>query len=109
MKTGIKNLWLYDEGNRNKGLQKCEGTLCVLDFYVDENVQRGGWGRRIFEAMLGDLEGMEGLELEKNAGRLAYDRPSKKMKPFLAKHYGLGNFVDQSNNYVVFQPFWDSR
>ena len=26
--------------------------MCVLDFYVSQNVQRGGYGKKIFEHML---------------------------------------------------------
>jgi L-amino acid N-acyltransferase YncA len=26
--------------------------VCVLDFYVDNKVQRGGYGKQLFDAML---------------------------------------------------------
>ena len=66
----------------------------MLDFYVHENVQRGGYGKTIFEYM----RRREGVPPEK----MAYDRPSEKLIGFLAKHYGLKNYVPQNNNYVVF-------
>ena len=38
---------------------------------------------------------------------LAYDRPSSKLVPFLAKHYSLSRIVQQSNNYVVFEDYFE--
>lgn len=38
--------------------------------------------------------------------KFAYDRPSLKFKSFLAKHYGLRKFVQQNNNYVVFDDYF---
>lgn len=114
VKTGVKNLWLYNDEQRKKGLQDCPKVTCVLDFYVDESVQRGGWGRRVFDAMVSDLsrsggKAFEGLGGEEIAGRLAYDRPSEKMLPFLARHFGLTDIKEQSNNYLVFKGFWDAK
>lgn len=72
--------------------------LCVLDFYVSERCQRGGFGKEIFDAM---------LEVEQtSAHRLAYDRPSGKLLPFLAKHFGLKSYVPQNNNYVVYDEYF---
>lgn len=39
--------------------------------------------------------------------KLAYDRPSPKLKGFLSKHYGLKNFVPQSNNFIVFDDYFE--
>ena len=39
--------------------------------------------------------------------KIAYDRPSPKLIGFLAKHYGLRNYVPQNNNYIVFSQYWD--
>jgi alpha-tubulin N-acetyltransferase 1 len=61
-------------------------------------MQRGGHGKDIFERMLM----VEGVEPRK----LAYDRPSPKLRGFLAKHYNLKNFVPQNNNYVVFDDYF---
>ena len=38
--------------------------------------------------------------------KLAYDRPSPKLKGFLAKYYGLKNHVPQNNNFVVFDDYY---
>ena len=67
----------------------------VLDFYVDEEYQRLGVGRSLFEGMLGHEEA--------EAPRLAYDRPSPKLLGFLRKHYGLTEYTPQTNNYVLFE------
>ena len=72
--------------------------MCVLDFYVHESVQRGGHGKDMFERMLKE----ENIEPRK----LAYDRPSPKLKAFLAKHYGLKSFVNQNNNFVIFDAYF---
>ena len=42
--------------------------------------------------------GGEGVQ----AKDLAYDRPSAKMLPFLAKHFGLHDFIEQPNRFVIF-------
>ena len=47
----------------------------------------------------------EGIEPRK----LAYDRPSPKLKAFLSKYYNLKNFVQQNNNYVVFDDYFEDR
>ena len=72
--------------------------LCVLDFYVHESVQRGGHGKALFETMLKN----ENV----NPRKLAYDRPSAKLKGFVAKHYGLKSHVTQNNNFVVFDDYF---
>lgn len=73
--------------------------VCVLDFYVNEKVQRGGFGKTLFDAM---------LEYEKqHPAKLAYDRPSPKLIGFLSKHFGLKSFVPQNNNYVVFDEYFN--
>mmetsp|Transcript_29927 Transcript_29927/g.81105 ORF Transcript_29927/g.81105 Transcript_29927/m.81105 type:complete len:349 (-) Transcript_29927:18-1064(-) len=73
--------------------------VCALDFYVHESCQRSGYGRKLFDAMLS----CEGLR----ASQLAYDRPSPKLKAFLAKHFGLTRFRPQNNNYVVFDDYFE--
>ena len=66
----------------------------MLDFYVHESIQRGGYGRKLFEKM---------MEFEKvPARRMAYDRPSPLLLKFLKKHYGLASYVPQNNKYVVY-------
>merc|ERR1719353_1713836 len=74
--------------------------LSVLDFYVNEAVQRTGFGRLLFEKM---------LEAEKTtAARLAYDRPSPKLLGFLRKHYSLSAYTPQNNNFVVFNRYFEN-
>jgi alpha-tubulin N-acetyltransferase 1 len=70
----------------------------VLDFYVHESMQRGGHGKALFELML-QTENL-------TAAQLGYDRPSEKLISFLAKHYGLKNYVPQNNNFVVFNSYF---
>ena len=36
----------------------------------------------------------------------AYDRPSQ-MLPFLRKHYGLADYNEQPNNFVVFDDYFE--
>jgi alpha-tubulin N-acetyltransferase 1 len=48
-------------------------------------MQRGGHGMDLFSRML-QIEGVE-------PRKLAYDRPSPKMRGFLSKYYGLKNYV----------------
>ena len=38
--------------------------------------------------------------------KIAYDRPSEKLLNFLRKHYGLENYVPQSNNFVVYSNYF---
>ena len=94
LKTGKRNLFIRNDFGTIKEIK----PVCVLDFYVHESVQRGGYGRALFEYMLRQ----EGLRPEK----LAYDRPSEKLVAFLGKHYGLKKYVPQNNNFVVFDAFW---
>lgn len=61
--------------------------LCVLDFYVHESCQRQGLGIRLFEAVL-TAEGAD-------PACMGYDRPSRKLMAFLAKHFGLTKYTPQ--------------
>lgn len=94
IKTGTRKLFI-----RNRANALIEMTpLCVLDFYVSERCQRGGFGKEIFDAMLNTEQTL--------ASKLAYDRPSGKLLPFLAKHFGLKSYVPQNNNYVVYDEYF---
>lgn len=73
--------------------------LCVLDFYVCENLQRSGEGKALFEHM----RLHEGVD----AASLGYDRPSPKFLGFLRKHYGLSSYTPQSNFFVLFDEYWN--
>ena len=74
--------------------------LCVLDFYISSSYQRRNLGHRLFLAM---LEG-EGVE----ARALAFDKPSFRLHPFLKKHFGLEDFVEQPNQFVVFEDYFEA-
>ena len=94
IKVGTKKLFLRD---RNYNYHEVN-TLCVLDFYVHESIQRRGVGKQLFDYM---------LEFEKKLPtELAYDRPSPKLLSFLKKYFGLNDFIQQTNNYVVFDEFF---
>jgi len=54
----------------------------------------------LFEAML--------VAEDREARSLAYDRPSPKMLPFLRKHYGLRDYNEQPNNFVVFDDYFEN-
>lgn len=48
------------------------------------------------------------LEYEKqHPAKLAYDRPSPKLIGFMSKHFGLKSYVQQNNNYVVFDEYFN--
>ena len=97
LKVGKKKLFLLDEeGNHSEML-----PLCVLDFYIVEDHQRLGCGKRLFECMLSN---------ERTEPRnLAIDRPSPKLISFLKKHYGLVHTIPQINNYVIYTGFFKNQ
>ena len=98
LKMGYKQLFHYDAKGR---IRELPNQLCVLDFYVHDDYQRGGYGKLLFEAALHN----EQLPPE----RFAYDRPSPKLIGFMGKHYGLRDFVPQQNKFVIFDEFFLSR
>jgi len=95
IKIGHKPLFVMDLN----GNQLEVNPLCVLDFYVLEDYQRCGYGKKLFEYMLKD-------QLISNPGQLAIDRPSVKFKSFLRKHYGLSRNIPQVNNFVIYEGFF---
>ncbi|KAK2829988.1 hypothetical protein Q5P01_017919 [Channa striata] len=97
LKVGYKKLFLLDQ----QGVHIEAEPLCVLDFYVAENLQRHGYGLELFEFML-QHKNLEPVTM-------AYDRPSPKFLSFLAKHYCLTESVPQVNNFVVFEGFFRNR
>ena len=44
-----------------------------------------------------------------NPAKLAYDKPSHKLISFLSKHYGLKEYVIQSNNFIVFNAYFQQQ
>ncbi|EKF30815.1 hypothetical protein MOQ_005362 [Trypanosoma cruzi marinkellei] len=97
LKMGVKKLFITHPSYA--ALVEID-PLCVLDFFVDTNSQRKGFGKILFDAML--LH--EGL----SPGEVAIDRPSVKFLAFLRKYYGLVDYTPQSNNFVVFHRYFDT-
>ncbi|KAJ8273819.1 hypothetical protein GJAV_G00105860 [Gymnothorax javanicus] len=97
LKVGYKKLFLLDQQGAHVEIE----PLCVLDFYVKENLQRHGYGLELFNYML-QHKRVEPV-------RMAFDRPSPKFLSFLEKHYALKNSVPQVNNFVVFDGFFRDR
>ncbi|XP_070840886.1 alpha-tubulin N-acetyltransferase 1 isoform X4 [Chaetodon trifascialis] len=97
LKVGYKKLFLLDI----QGVHIEAEPLCVLDFYIAENLQRHGYGLELFDFML-QHKNLEPV-------LMAYDRPSPKFLSFLAKHYCLTQSVPQVNNFVVFDGFFLNR
>lgn len=94
LKCGPKHLCYWKQDGTMLELD----VLCVLDFFVSR--QRLGIGRRLFDHMLRDQNC--------HPARLAYDRPSIKMFPFLSKHYSLVNYVPQPYNVVIFDDYFNT-
>jgi len=95
LKVGPKKLFYRDYVGKIIEMS----PLCVLDFYVYESVQRGGYGKKLFDRMLNTENA--------DPSKLAYDRPSPKLLAFLKKYYGLTNYIPQNNNYVIYQEYFD--
>ena len=81
IKVGYKQLFVRGRGGEMHEMK----PLAVLDFYVDAQVQRGGYGKSLFDIMLAYMGSKPAL--------IAYDRPSPKLMGFLAKHFGLKSHV----------------
>ncbi|XP_013137585.1 PREDICTED: alpha-tubulin N-acetyltransferase-like [Papilio polytes] len=96
LKIGPKQLFLHSR----KGKLSITTPMCVLDFYVVENRQRQGFGKKLFDFMLEDQK-LKPYEL-------AIDGPSLKMLQFLKKHYNFNEVLKQSNNFAVCDKFFES-
>jgi alpha-tubulin N-acetyltransferase 1 len=95
LKVGVRNLFLWDR----RGVQHEKKILCLLDFFTCPNCQRQGHGKRMIDAMLEDHQ----LDMR----QVPIDRPSALCLRFMNKHFGLSEFVSQSNHFVVFDEFWE--
>ena len=95
LKVGTKHLYVYDR----KGKVTEIDPLCALDFFVYEDCQRQGIGQALLAAFL-EAEGQE-------ARKVAWDKPTDKSLGLLAKRYGLSSFNPQSNNFVVFDQYFE--
>ena len=131
LKVGKKNLFHFDTSGRTTELRD---QMCVLDFYVHEDWQRGGFGKMLFEAMLSN-EGVDPSQLaydvrarvlarshppdacpaesrvlgSRCVSLLCAQRPSPKLIGFMAKHFGLSDFVPQQNKFVIFKQFFADK
>lgn len=94
LKVGYKKLFLLDR----QGMHIEAEPLCILDFYISENMQRHGYGLQLFGFMLQHKRVEPVL--------MAFDRPSPKFLSFLSKHYNLTQSIPQVNNFVVFEGFF---
>ncbi|XP_055012991.1 alpha-tubulin N-acetyltransferase 1 isoform X2 [Boleophthalmus pectinirostris] len=97
LKVGFKKLFLLDRHGAHVEAE----PLCILDFYICENMQRHGYGLELFDCMLQHKHVEPVL--------MAYDRPSPKLLSFLAKHYSLTQSIPQVNNFVVFEGFFFNK
>ncbi|CAH0577700.1 unnamed protein product [Chrysodeixis includens] len=95
LKVGRKHLFLFDERDTVREVE----PLCVLDFYVLRDRQRMGYGRKLYDYMLQDLEVM--------AWEMAIDGPSAKMEQFLSRNYAVDRLMRQNNNFAVAPNFFD--
>lgn len=96
IKVGYRNLFLWD---RN-GSQHEMKILCLLDFFTYPACQRKGYGKMMIDKMLADQN--------KQMRQIPIDKPSPLCLSFMKKHFGLSEYLPQSNNYVVFDQFWES-
>ena len=95
LKSGVKKLFI-----RTANAQLIEmDPMCVLDFYVCTSEQRAGHGRALYDYML-SYQGVQPAEL-------GIDRPSPKFLAFMKKHFGLSDYVPQTNNFVVFNQYFE--
>lgn len=46
-------------------------------------------------------------DIDLEAKHLAIDKPTKKLLQFMWKHYQLSKLVNQGNNFVIFEEFFD--
>ncbi|KAK7865930.1 hypothetical protein R5R35_005004 [Gryllus longicercus] len=97
LKTGYKNLYLYDKNGHNHETK----PLCVLDFFIHDALQRRGLGKELFDHMLRDSD--------ISPKHLALDRPSDTFMAFVRKHYGLFKTIPQVNHYAIYDDFFSKR
>ncbi|XP_050435795.1 alpha-tubulin N-acetyltransferase 1-like isoform X2 [Adelges cooleyi] len=96
LKMGWKKLYLFDrKGKRTEAM-----VYCLLDFYIHETRQRHGYGITLLNHML--------RENRVQAKQLAIDQPTNKLLQFMWKHFGLSKLVNQGNNFVIFEEFFDT-
>ena len=95
LKYGRKDLFFY---KKDGAIVQCS-PVCLLDFYVDESLQRRGVGSLLFRRMMEEVGG------DANPCDLAYDRPSPKLIGFMKKHFALAKPDLQPNRFTIFEGF----
>jgi len=73
--------------------------FCLLDFFIASPWQRKGLGASLLRLALSH-EGISGPHC------LAFDRPSPRLLPFLAKHFALKKHRAQHNHFLVYDDFF---
>ncbi|XP_047524300.1 alpha-tubulin N-acetyltransferase 1-like isoform X2 [Pieris napi] len=96
LKIGVKSLYLHDESL----ICHKVSPLCILDFYVLEEYQKMGFGKKLFDYMLADQC--------TTVDRIAIDNPSQKFENFLQKHYNIGKLLRQHNCFAVSAKFFEN-
>lgn len=82
LRVALRKLYIRTDEGQMKEIQ----PLSVLDFYINELFQRRGHGKTLFDEMLKS-------EGNVHPAKVAYDRPSIKLMGFLAKHFGLRDYL----------------
>ena len=121
IKYGLKKLFFFKDGEIRE-----YSTLCVLDFYVDEASQRKGVGLQLFKEMMEVryrsfklmpsviFVPLIALFIHSNffvqltctePVKIAYDRPSPKLRQFMQKNFNLLNLDLQPNKFAIFEGF----
>lgn len=96
LKMGWKKLYLFNKkGSRTEAM-----VYCLLDFYIHETRQRHGYGIKLMDYMLKDNQ--------IQASQLAVDQPTNKLLQFLWKYFNLSKLVNQGNNFVIFEEFFET-
>ncbi|CAF4745963.1 unnamed protein product [Pieris macdunnoughi] len=96
LKIGVKSLYLHDESL----ICHKVSPLCILDFYVLEEYQKLGFGKKLFDYMLDDQC--------TTVDKIAIDNPSLKFENFLQKHYNIGKLLRQHNCFAVSTKFFEN-
>ena len=104
LKYGIKDLYFYHKN----GKVTQSSPVCLLDFYVDDSMQRNGLGIALFRQMLDTLSAdatVSSLSAPITPKDIAYDRPSPKLIAFMRKHYNMINPDLQPNRFAIYEGF----
>ncbi|TFJ80796.1 hypothetical protein NSK_007973 [Nannochloropsis salina CCMP1776] len=95
LKLGKKHLYLTNP----QGQLVETNPFCLLDFFIASPWQRKGLGASLLRLALSH-EGISGPHC------LAFDRPSPRLLPFLAKNFALKKHRAQHNHFLVYDDFF---